>query len=84
MANSPLYPDPDRVLGNDTRVEPDPGPAPSTPRWVVVFGIAFLVLVLLIVIMIASGHGPGRHMAGGGRGGQTPPSSVTETSVQQP
>ena len=42
---------------------PDPGPAPRTPRWVIVFGVAFLVLVLAFVFMVASGHGPGDHMS---------------------
>ena len=84
MADTPPYPAPNRGTGDDTGVGPDLGPAPGTPRWVKVFGIAFLVLVLLIVIMIAGGHGPGRHMAGGGLGGQVPLSSVTENSVRQP
>jgi len=39
------------------------GRAPSTPRWVIVFGVAFLVLVLAFAIMAASGHGPGHHMS---------------------
>jgi hypothetical protein len=60
-------------------------PPYRTPRWVKVFGLAIIVLVLLAVIIIFTGvggeHGPGRHMSGGG---QTPTSSVTVTSVQQP
>ena len=70
MADSPRQSDIDHTDDIDL------GPAPSTPRWVKVFGIAFLVLVLLFIIMIASGHGPGRHMAGSGD--QRPPASVTE------
>jgi hypothetical protein len=65
MADPPRYPDPTRGAGDDT----DPGPAPSMPRWVKVFGIAFVVLVLVIAVMFASGHGPGRHMAAAGPGG---------------
>jgi hypothetical protein len=63
-------------------------PYPGTPHWVKVFGIIGLVLVLLVVIMMIIGpgdHGPGRHApSGGGLGGHTPPSSVTEHSVLQP
>jgi hypothetical protein len=59
MAEPPPYPD----TGDDAGMEPDLGPAPSTPRWLKVFGIAFLVLVLLVAIMMAhgmmaGGHGP--------------------------
>jgi hypothetical protein len=79
-----LYPSPD--TSDDTGVGSDGGPAPSTPRWVKVFGIIALVVVLLVAIMLISGHGPGRHMHGAmhgaGLGGDTPPSSVTERGVR--
>ncbi len=81
MADPTPYPD----TSDDTGAGPDRGSPPRTPRWVKGFGIAFLVLVLviviMIVIMIAGGHGPGRHIAGGGLGEQTSPYSVTETAV---
>ena len=48
----------------DTRVGPDRGLPPGTPRWVKVFGIVAIVLVLLFVIL---------HLAGGGFGGHSPP-----------
>ncbi len=41
----------------------DLGRAPGIPRWVIVFGVAFVVLVLAFVAMAASGHGPGQHMS---------------------
>jgi hypothetical protein len=83
MAAPPPYPD----SNGDTGVESGRESPPSTPLWVKVFGIAFLVLVLVFVIMIVGGHGPGRHMpgmSGAGASGQTPPSSVTANGVYQP
>ncbi len=66
----------------------DLGPAPSMPRWVKFFGIAFLVLVLLFVVMMASGHGPGRHMPGmpgmAALSGQASPVSAAVKGVTQP
>jgi hypothetical protein len=66
----------------------DPPPYPGTPRWVKVFGIIAVVVVLLFVILLLTGgpgrHGPGRHIPSGNAGGGTPPSSVTQHSVQQP
>jgi hypothetical protein len=73
MGDSPRHPDADHTDDADL------GPAPNTPRWVKVFGIALIVLVLLFIVMIASGHGPGRHMAGLDR---RPPVSVTENVRQ--
>jgi hypothetical protein len=46
-----------------THAGPGRGSAPSTPRWVKVFGIVVIVLVLLFVIL---------HLMGGGFGGHTP------------
>jgi hypothetical protein len=84
MADSLPDPDGDRDTGVGIHVGSDLGPAPSMPRWVKVFGIAFLVLVLLFVAMMASGHGPGRHMPGmAGLGGQASPVSATANGVRQ-
>jgi hypothetical protein len=63
----------------------DRPPYPGTPRWVKVSGMIGIVLVLLVVVLLVTGlggpdgHGPGRHL-----GGNTPPSSGTEHSTQQP
>ena len=76
MADLSPYPDTDE----DTRVGPERGSPPSTPRWVYAFGVIALVLVLLVVVVMLAGgggqHGPGRHTPSGGAGGQTPPTSV--------
>lgn len=52
---------------------------PSTPRWVKVFGIIFIVLVVLAGIILITGiggeHGPGRHMPSE-EAGETPLSSI--------
>lgn len=42
-----------------------PGSGANTPRWVKVSAIIGGVLVLLIAIALFTGHGPGRHIAGG-------------------
>lgn len=70
MANRP--PDP------DSDVRPTADRAPSTPRWVKVFGIIAAALVLLIVTMRFMGgeHGIGQHTPSGDAGGQVAPSSV--------
>jgi hypothetical protein len=85
MASPPLYPDSNSDAGDDTRVRPDRGSPPSTPRWVKVFVIIALVLVLLFVVLMFTGiggeHGPGRHIPSGDVGGDTPP---IEQRVQQP
>ena len=77
MADPPPYPDSNSDTGDDSRVRPDRGSPPSTPRWVKVFVIIALVLVLLVVIMMFTGvggdHGPGRHIPSGDAGGSTPP-----------
>lgn len=63
---------------SQTPAKSDGGSPPSTPRWVKVFGIIFIVLVLLVGIIIITGvggpHGPGRHIA-------TPTPTI---EVQQP
>ena len=60
----------------------DRGSAPSTPRWVKVFGIIVIVVVLLLGIIMLSGiggqHGPGRHMPSGDTTRQTSLSSLIE------
>ncbi len=44
---------------------PFPTAPPATPRWVKLFGIAFLILILLIAVMVGhgliTGHGPLTH-----------------------
>ena len=66
----------------------DPPAYPGAPRWVKVSGIIAIGLVLLVVIVVVTGvggpHGPGRHIPSGDAGGGTPPSSVTQHSVQRP
>ena len=44
----------------------------STPRWVKVFGIIFIVLVLLFAILHLSGGGFGGHTPSGGFEGNMP------------
>lgn len=64
MADLPPYPDSRDDTGNDTGARSGRGSAPSTPRWVKVFGIAaVIVLVVLFVI---------QHLAGVGMGGHAP------------
>ncbi len=48
---------------------------PPRPRWVKVSAIvAAAVVALLIALALAGGHGPARHLPGGGdRGAHTPP-----------
>jgi hypothetical protein len=64
--DTPPYPDSNSNNGDDTRVRPNRGSPPKTPRWVKVSGIIVIVLVLLYVALELSGagggqHGPGRH-----------------------
>lgn len=42
--------------------------APSAPRWVKVAAVAggVLVAVILVTSLLGDGHGPGRHLPGGG------------------
>ncbi len=72
MAELPTYPD----ANGDTGVEPDCGSPPGAPRWVKAFGIIALVLVLLVIALLVTGglggHGPGRHVTSGDRGGAAP------------
>ena len=83
MADPPPYPGSNSETGEDIRARPDRGSTTSTPRWVKAFGILAFVLVLLLVIMMLTGrggsHDPGRHIPFA----DTPPSSVTEHSVQR-
>jgi uncharacterized cupredoxin-like copper-binding protein len=48
----------------------DKGSPSGTPRWVKVFAIVGVIFVVLVVLMLTGvlgeGHGPGRHMGGGG------------------
>jgi len=63
--------------GDDTSVRPELESPPSTPTWVKVMGIIFLILIVLFVIL---------HLAGGGmqmHGGRALPASITEYRVQQ-
>jgi hypothetical protein len=63
----------------DKSLDPTPehtGDEPGTPRWVKVFGIIAIFVVLLIGFILFSGlggpHGPQRHGASGGAGGDAP------------
>lgn len=62
MTVAPPTPEPARRL--------DKGSTPGTPRWVKVFGMVGVIFVVLVVLMLTGvlgeGHGPGRHMGGGG------------------
>jgi hypothetical protein len=68
-----------------TQEEPDrrssAGTAPSTPLWVKIFGIIFIILVLLIgaVLLLGIGgpHGPARHLPSGSVDSHTLHFSVT-------
>lgn len=67
----------------DTDVGIDRESPPGTPRWVKVFGVAFLLLVLMIIVMMASGHGPGRHFSGASIGSHVPAFTVTGQMVSR-
>jgi uncharacterized cupredoxin-like copper-binding protein len=72
----------DPGTGNDSDgVGPDRGSIASMPRWVKVFLIvtAVVVLLLMILVLTSGGHGPGRHMSGGGVGG---PADASEGMVR--
>jgi len=78
MPESAPYPN----IGDETGEGPVRGSTTGTPRWVKVFGLIALTLVLLVGVLLLTGggsHGPGRHTSSGDAGGQTPPSSVTES-----
>jgi hypothetical protein len=66
MADQPSSPERDGSADRD----PTAGP----PRWVKVSGIITLALVVLLLILLLTGgnHGPGRHQASRGYGGQLP------------
>jgi hypothetical protein len=77
-------PDPDGDRDASVHVGSDLARAPSMPRWVKVFGIAFLVLVVLFIAMVASGHGPGRHMPGmAAPGGLASPVGALDDGARQ-
>ena len=50
-----------RATEEDTHM-PNRGSPPSTPRWVKVSVIIFIVLVVLFLILHLTGHGFGDHM----------------------
>jgi hypothetical protein len=61
MADRPSSTDANSEAGDDTGGGPNTESAPSTPRWVKVFAIAFIAFVLLFVILHLTGHGLGGH-----------------------
>lgn len=63
-ADLPLHPESNGNTGDDIGRGSGRGSTTSTPSWVYVFGIVFVVLVLLFVIL---------HLTGGGLGLHTPP-----------
>jgi uncharacterized cupredoxin-like copper-binding protein len=72
----------DPGTGNDTGgVGPDRGSIAGMPRWVKVFLLVTAVVVLLLIILLltSGGHGPGRHMSGGGVGGPAEASEAVRT-----
>jgi hypothetical protein len=58
-----------------THERPDSASPPSTPGWVKVTGIIFIILVLLVVVLHLTGYSPG------GPGGHSMPMSVVEHSA---
>jgi hypothetical protein len=71
----------DPGTGDDTAGGPNRGSPAGMPRWVKVFLIVTAAVVLLIIILLltSGGHGPGRHMSGGGVGG---PADASEGMVR--
>lgn len=63
-------------LPPDPTSDSDAGRPPSTPQWVMVFGIIAIVAVLLLGFVLFSGlggpHGPQRHAPSGDAGGYRP------------
>jgi hypothetical protein len=58
-------------MSDDQGTEPGSVPAeakpPPRPRWVKVSAIlAAVIVVLVVVLAIVGGHGPARHIPGGG------------------
>lgn len=43
-------------------INPNRGPAPSTPRWVKIFIAIFIILILVVVAMHLAGISFGGHM----------------------
>lgn len=55
--------------------EPMEAKPPPRPRWVKMSAIvAAVVVVVIVILVLKGGHGPARHLPGGGNpGGHTPP-----------
>ena len=68
--------------GEDTDVRPDRASPPRMPRWVkwpaIIIGVLLVVFLTLQLTGVGGNHGPGRH------GGDTRPTGVSESGVQQP
>lgn len=60
--SSPSHPGSTHAIGSDVRVKHDRRSMRSVPRWVIVFGIIFMLLILLFVILHLTGNGFGSHM----------------------
>lgn len=54
---------------------PEEAKPPPRPRWVKTSAIiAAVVFVVIVILALKGGHGPTRHLPGGGNpGGHTPP-----------
>ncbi|MDQ6693770.1 MAG: hypothetical protein M3014_05020 [Chloroflexota bacterium] len=77
MAEPPTYQDQAGDRGASTQVRPDHGAPLSTPRWVKVTMIVFIVLVALFVILHLTGNGfSSLH-------GYIPPSSAMAGAIEQ-
>jgi len=61
MTDHGSHPDSDGDHRVGPRVPARHGSAPSTPRWVRVFGAVVVVLVLVLVVVHLAGGGMGNH-----------------------
>ena len=61
MANPLPYSDPNSDSSDDVRMSPDRASPPSTPRWVKVFALIFLLLIVLVIILHLTGNSFGGH-----------------------
>ena len=50
---------------SETPKRPNPASPPTTPRWVKIVVLTFIVLVLVVIILHLMGFGFGNHGAGG-------------------